>query len=161
MMVALSAGAQNIKRIDQYGTRLFPNGGDLFLEEDDLLTSYYTETRTSLNAQFVQQIPNLWVGPTNNIDLNVAGHNNGELYYSTLTPISIIGFTNKSASMVQTITLTVKNTAATNVTLLIPSSCLSRDLARAYTITNGQDFIISFRYHPALNHTNSVSCPNG
>lgn len=160
LLVCLSLPAQNIKRIDQYGNRISPNPGDIFLLEDNLSQSYWTQTRYDLNYQFVQQVPTLWVGPTNVVDLNSSGHNNSDIYYSTVTPVSITGFTNKNVTLVQTVTLTVANAAATNVTLYIPSSVLTRDGARSYTITNGQDFIISFRYHSGLNHTNAVSCPN-
>lgn len=148
------------KTIDQYPNRVSPDPNDLFLVENNTFNAYFSQRRTDLNSQFVQQIPNQWAGPTNNVDLNVANHNNGDLYYVTYTPVSVTGFLNK-LQYVQTVTMTVFNASATNVTLLIPSSCMSRDLARSYTITNGQDFIISFRWHPGLNHTNSVSCPNG
>lgn len=161
IVLATAAFGQNVKRIDQYNTRFATNPGDLFLIEDNTFQTYWNQTRSNLNAQFVQQIPNAWSGPTNTVDLDVATHNNGDLYYVTYTPLEVTGFANKSATGVQTVTLTVYNAAATNVTLIIPAACMSRDTLRSYTITNAQDFIISFRYHPGLNHTNSVSCPNG
>jgi hypothetical protein len=157
-LVTLSAPAQN-KRIDQYGIRISPNAGDLFLLEDNLYQAYWTQSRSNLNAQFVQQNPNAWAGPTNTIDLNVAVHNNGDLYYTTFTPVSVTGFANKNL-LVQTATLSVFNGASTNVTMTLPPSLLTRDGARSYTLTNGQLFIISFRYHAGLNLTNSVNCPN-
>lgn len=160
VMLAMSAPSQSVKRIDQYPNRSAIDPNDIFLIEDNLSQAYWTQTRSNLNFQFVNQDANFWSGPTNNIDMNVATHNNADLYYLARTPMQISGIINKSASGVQTVTLTIANVGTTNITLILPTEMMTREGSRSYTITNQQDFVISIRYHPLLNHTNSVSCVN-
>lgn len=97
-------------------------------------------------------ITNNWGGPTNVLDLSLADQE-----YSTVTPCAITGVINKGVTNVNTATLSLLNTAGTNVTLTLAANIETRDGLRKYTITNNQDFIVSIRYHPGDNRTNAVT----
>lgn len=94
---------------------------------------------------------NLWLGPTNVIDLNLASQS-----YKTFTPISINGWSNVSPAFVGATVLTITNAATTNITMTLNTSITTDDGGRAYVVTNGTIRVFSLRLNPS-GFTNDVS----
>jgi len=104
-----------------------------------------------VNVPTIGIFTNAFIGPTN--VLNLAG--GGDQYYRTVTSCSFTGVTGKATSgIAQYVLLSVYNASATNITITIPASVMTRDGLRSYTITNATMGFLSVRY--ANYFTNAV-----
>lgn len=92
-----------------------------------------------------------WAGPTNTLPLN-----SWRQHYTTFTPISVTGFTQKSTTNVQPFTLCILNAAATNVTFIYAAGIADLNYASTYTITNGTELIWAGEYDPYLTRSNAL-----
>ncbi len=106
---------------------------------------------TNIIYQASQALTNNWGGPTNVLDLSFADQE-----YTAFTPCAVTGVINKGSTTVNTATLTILNSSATNITLTFSAAIETKDGLRQRTIPAGQDFITSIRYHPATVRTNEV-----
>ncbi len=99
----------------------------------------------------VQTASIAWAGPTNTLPLN-----SWRQHYTTFTPISVTGFTQKSTTNVQPFTLCILNSASTNVTFLFAAGVADLNYVTSYTITNGTELIWAGEYDPYLTRSNAL-----
>lgn len=113
------------------------------------VNNYYALDGTITNGLYF--VTNSWAGPTNTVDLRMQ-----DQYYDTLVPLSITGFVNRSNTVSQSVTLTIRNLSATNITAFLPDDVRTSGFTNSFTVLAGSDYILSMKYSPSGPRTNAI-----
>lgn len=155
-LISLTLRTMADVKISQEPVATTLNPQDMFLLDQTNSGAGTFTTKTVSLAVLATQIPytNAWPGPSNNVDVTLP-----DSFYSTVTPCQFNGVINKQPGSAPTATVDIYNASATNVTLYLPGTMLTREGVRSYTIPPANELIISVRYEPGSGRTNSVTAP--
>lgn len=95
---------------------------------------------------------NAWAGPTNSLDLL-----NQDQYYTTLTALSVTGFSGAISGNSHSVQLSIYNGSGSNVDLTLPTGAIQGEgVTGAITITNNTRRIVWFKVVPGISSGTNV-----
>lgn len=141
----------NITQVSYTSNAFFTNITTTTINSTTNISQYNFSTNLYVTGFFGST--NTWAGPSNVIDLS-----GSDWYFTSPTPCSITGVTNKTDPFSVGVSLTINNNSGSNYTVTFPSMATS-DGTRSVVATNGQNTVLWIKYSPVGPQTNLVARP--